>query len=125
AVTARLAAASQDQAIDQAIATLILTDNRLAENAAQRGDPSAAATWLGDAMNRSDDLAARSGTDLTSDGLDTLWLSAELAELDGAKPSFDVAGRLQRAQAELEKRHDAHWRSYQRWFEILLALQQP
>ncbi|MHB8417031.1 MAG: hypothetical protein ACYDCL_03075 [Myxococcales bacterium] len=121
AFSRRLAATGRDQEIS----ALILADGRLAENAVRRGAPADAAAWLRDAVSRSDELAARSGTALAPDLLDALWFSGVLKVFDHAALPFDVRSRLRQALDEIEKRHDRRWRSYQRWFEILLALESP
>lgn len=102
--------------------TLALVETRLAANASARDDPRGAAKWFGLALAHADKLAARHGAAVDTDQLEVLGFGAELHALHQVPLETDLHGRLAETQRLLHQRQTPAHRSYQRWFEIYLAL---
>jgi len=100
----------------------MLTEARLASNAAARHDLAAAASWLRRALAHADDLHARAGGLHDRAQLDVLWLAAQLSVSSKAALVPDLPKRLQDASAEITARREPSLRPYARWFEVYIAL---
>jgi hypothetical protein len=110
---------------DEHVRAVTLVETRLADNAAQRNDFRGAARWIGLALGHADSLLERVHAVVEPGQLTVLWVAAELGARAHAPLPFDLSARLRRAHAQIGERHDAAWRSYQRWFEIYLTLLTP
>ena len=115
--------ASSDR--DEDVRALTLVETRLADNAGEQRDFPAAARWLGLALDHADRLLDRTHAAVDADQLHALWLGAEIHTTSHAPMSFDVQKRLGDAQGKMVAQHDASYRTYERWFEIYLALTAP
>ena len=103
----------------------MLADAQLALNAGARRDRAAAASWLSRALAMADDLRARAHGAIDKDQLDVVWLAADLTIELGAPLVPDLSTRLESALGQIAARRDRTLRSYQRWFEIYLAMALP
>jgi hypothetical protein len=100
----------------------MLTEAQLAVNAGERHDPAGAASWIGRALARADDLRARATGDVDRGQLEVLLLAAELTVSAGAPLAVDLPERLRAASAEMAAQREPELRSFARWFEIYLPL---
>ena len=98
--------------------SLSLVEVRLAENADARHDARAAGAWVSSALGHADTLRTRTGSAVTTEQIDVLWLGAAL----GAPLSFDLGKRLNAASDELVKDPRPELRNVARWFEVYRAL---
>jgi hypothetical protein len=103
----------------------MLAEAQLALNASQRHDRGAAATWLGRALARADDLRAQASGVSDKGQLDVLWLAANLTVSMGGTLLADLPKRIEAAAMDLATRRDPSLRSYERWFEIYAPLVAP
>jgi hypothetical protein len=108
------------------VRALTLVETQLAQNASERHDPAAAAAWAAKALKHADNLHERAPGAPDREQLDVLWLATSL---DGAAPATparaDIRERLRKAQQEIAAHDDPALRTYERWFEIDLALTAP
>jgi len=107
---------------DEHLREVTLVEARLADNAAERDDLPGAARWIGRALDHADSLVNRTHSTVSPDQLAVLHLAGELGARAHAPLPFDLSDRLHQAHAKIVDRHNAAWRSYQRWFEIYLTL---
>jgi cellulose synthase operon protein C len=110
---------------DQDVRELTLIEARLSANARERRDLTAAAKWFSTALDRADNLAARTHAEVDVDQLRVLWLGATLQTLDHAPVTVDLTKRLTLAQDKLVKLGNPDYGVYKRWFEIYLGLMKP
>ena len=107
---------------DEDLRALSLIETELAENARLRRNGSAAARWITLALAHADSRATRTRTEIDADQLRVLWFAATLATLDHVTLPFDWRRRLADAQQSIVKQRGHALRSYERWFEIMLAM---
>ena len=103
----------------------MLAEAQLALNASKRHDAPSAASWLGRALARADDLRSRASGVSDKEQLDVLWLAAEITLSMGGSLVADLSKRIAAASAELAARREPSLRSYARWFEIYGPLVGP
>jgi hypothetical protein len=67
-------------------------------------------------------MVGRTRVTVDRDLLDVLWFAAELRSTTGAQLPFDLTRRLEEAYQATVTMKNPGLRSYQRWFEVYLAL---
>jgi cellulose synthase operon protein C len=107
---------------DEDLRALVLAELRLARTAADRGEPSEAGAWVGQAADHAGQLVKRTHANADAAELDALWMGAQLQIGAASRLPFDLTKRLQDASRRLVEKHEPAWRTYQAWLEIYLAL---
>ncbi len=109
-----LAATFKEDDRDDELKALALTEARLGE-LSQR-------SWAETAVAHADQFAARTGTALSEEQVDTVWLQATLYQRHGEKLPPALAERMRRLLDAMTVSADRLWRVHMRWFEVALAL---
>ena len=107
---------------DEDLRALTLLETRLSENARLRHDWRLVAHWIALALQHADSRAARIRAEIDVDQLRVLWFAASFATLDHGTLPFDWRQRVSDAQRAIVKQRGHALRSYERWFEIFLAM---